>query len=41
MLVSAVGGVICISFYYLLSLVLLGIAGLMALIKKDEKKEKK
>ena len=34
MLVSAIGGVISISFYYLLSFVLLLIAGLMGLIRK-------
>ena len=34
LLVSGIGGVICISFYYVLPAVLLIIAGLMALIKK-------
>lgn len=36
MLISAVGGLICISFFYILSFVLLLIAGLMGLIKKDK-----
>ncbi len=36
MLIAAVGGLISISFAYLLSFVLLVIAGLMALIKKSE-----
>ena len=35
MVISAIGGVISISFAYALSFVLLIIAGLMALIKKD------
>jgi len=34
MVISAVGGVICISFFYALSFVLLLIAGLMGIIKK-------
>ncbi|HEY3439702.1 MAG TPA: DUF4064 domain-containing protein [Paludibaculum sp.] len=37
MTISAVGGVVCISFFYGLSFVLLLIAGLMALLKKDVK----
>jgi len=41
MLVSAIGGLICISFFYSLSFVLLLIAGLMGLIKKDRHGEKK
>jgi len=41
MLVSAIGGLICISFFYLLSFVLLLIAGLMGLIKKDKHGERK
>ncbi len=36
MLISAIGGIISISFYYLLSFVLLLIAGLMALLKKSD-----
>lgn len=36
MLISAIGGVISISFAYLLSFILLLIAGLMALLKKDD-----
>jgi hypothetical protein len=36
MLVSAIGGVISISLFYLLPFVLLFIAGLMALLKKDK-----
>jgi hypothetical protein len=38
MIISAVGGLICISFFYSLSFVLLLIAGLMGVIKKDETK---
>lgn len=41
MLVSAIGGLICISFFYLLPFVLLLIGGLMGLIKKDGHIEKK
>ena len=37
MVVSAVGGGISISFFYLLSFVMLIIAGLMALLKKETK----
>lgn len=37
MLVSAIGGVISISLFYLLPFVLLFTAGLMALLKKDRK----
>ncbi len=36
MIVSSVGGLICISFFYILSFVLLLIAGLMGVIKKDK-----
>lgn len=36
MIISAVGGLICISFFYILSFVLLLIAGLMGAIKKDK-----
>lgn len=38
MLVSAVGGLICISFFYILPFILLVIAGLMALLRKEKKK---
>ncbi len=38
MIISAIGGVVSISFAYALSFVLLIIAGLMAVIKKDNKK---
>ncbi len=38
MIISAVGGVISVSFAYALSFVLLIIAGLMAIIKKGDKK---
>lgn len=38
MIVSAVGGLICISLFYLLPFVLLLIGGLMALIRKEKKK---
>jgi len=38
MIISAVGGVISVSFAYALSFVLLIIAGLMAVIKKGDKK---
>lgn len=38
MLVSAIGGLICISFFYALSFILLIIAGLMALLRKDKTK---
>jgi len=38
MIISAVGGVICISFFYSLSFVLLLIAGLMGVIKKGVSK---
>ena len=38
MIISAVGGVISVSFAYTLSFVLLIIAGLMAVIKKGDKK---
>ena len=41
MLVSAIGGVISISFFYALSFVLLLIAGLMGLLMKDKKNERK
>jgi len=37
MLVSAIGGLISISFFYILSFVLLMIAGLMGLIRKNKK----
>jgi hypothetical protein len=37
MIISAIGGVISVSFAYALSFVLLIIAGLMAVIKKDGK----
>ena len=37
MIVSAIGGIICVSFAYLLSFILLMIAGLMAVFKKDKK----
>ena len=36
MIISAIGGVICVSFAYALSFVLLIIAGLMAVIKKGD-----
>jgi len=36
MIISAIGGLICISFFYILSFVLLLIAGLMGVIKKDK-----
>jgi len=36
LLVSGIGGLICISFYYILPAVLLVIAGLMGLIKKNK-----
>ena len=36
LLVSAIGGLISISFFYLLSFVLLLIAGLMGLIRKEK-----
>ena len=36
MIVSAIGGVISISLFYLLPFVLLVLAGLMALLKKDK-----
>ena len=38
MIISAVGGVISVSFAYALSFILLIIAGLMAVIKKGDKK---
>ena len=38
MIISAVGGLICISLFYLLPFVLLLLGGLMALIKKDKAK---
>jgi len=41
MLISAIGGLVCISFFYSLSFVLLLIAGLMGLIKKDRHDERK
>jgi len=37
MIISAIGGVISISFFYALSFVLLLIGGLMGVIKKDKK----
>jgi len=37
MLISAIGGIICISLFYLLPFVLLFIAGLMGLIRKGKK----
>ncbi|MFD1066967.1 DUF4064 domain-containing protein [Oceanobacillus locisalsi] len=36
LLISAVGGLISISMFYLVSAVLIGIAGLMGVIKKDK-----
>ncbi|API91705.1 hypothetical protein J32TS6_40730 [Virgibacillus pantothenticus] len=36
LLISAIGGLISISLFYAISAVLIGIAGLMALIKKDK-----
>ena len=38
MVISAIGGVISISFFYALSFVLLLIAGLMGIFKKNERK---
>ena len=40
MVIAAVGGTISISWFYLISGLLLFIAGLIALIKKDGKKKK-
>ncbi|GGM18561.1 hypothetical protein GCM10011351_00420 [Paraliobacillus quinghaiensis] len=37
LLVSAVGGLISISFFYLISAVLIGIAGIMGLVRKEKK----
>ncbi|WP_117170090.1 DUF4064 domain-containing protein [Paraliobacillus sediminis] len=39
LLVSAVGGLISISFFYLISAVLIGIAGIMGLVRKDKVKK--
>lgn len=39
LLISAVGGIISISMFYLVSAILIGIAGLMGVIKKDKTKE--
>ncbi|MEF2293100.1 MULTISPECIES: DUF4064 domain-containing protein [Virgibacillus] len=36
LLISAIGGLISISLFYAISTILIGIAGLMALIKKDK-----
>ena len=36
LLVSAVGGFVCISMFYLISAILIGIAGIMGLIAKKE-----
>ncbi len=38
MLVSAVGGLVCISFGYIVPFILLIIAGLMALLRKEKSK---
>ena len=38
MLISAIGGIISISFFYALSFILLLIGGLMGIFKKDSKK---
>jgi hypothetical protein len=40
MLIAAIGGIICISAFYILPGVLLGIAGLMGVIRKDKTKHK-
>lgn len=39
LLISAVGGLISISMFYLISTVLIGIAGLMGVLKKDTEKQ--
>lgn len=38
MLIAGIGGLVCISFYYILPFILLLIAGLKGLIKKDKEK---
>lgn len=38
LLVSAVGGLISISFFFLISAILIGIAGIMGLVRKDKTK---
>ncbi|GIO23925.1 DUF4064 domain-containing protein [Oceanobacillus sp. J11TS1] len=39
LLISAVGGLISISMFYLVSAILIGVAGLMGVIKKDKTKD--
>ncbi|MFU0789180.1 DUF4064 domain-containing protein [Cerasibacillus sp. JNUCC 74] len=40
LLISAIGGLISISMFYLISAILIGIAGLMGVFKKDNEKKK-
>ncbi|CDQ41469.1 MULTISPECIES: DUF4064 domain-containing protein [Virgibacillus] len=39
LLISAVGGLISISMFYLISAIMIGIAGLMGVFKKDKEKK--
>jgi uncharacterized membrane protein len=40
MTIAAIGGIICVSYFYILSGILLIIPGIMGLVKKDQSKAK-
>ncbi|UZQ52229.1 hypothetical protein [Clostridium kluyveri] len=40
MTIAAIGGMICVSYFYILSGILLIILGIMGLVKKDQSKAK-